>query len=295
MKISVIGLGPVGETTARGFSELGNIVTGIDLIKDRVDKINRINKDGLNAIMSLEDAILFSEISFVCVGTPCGKNGELDLSALKKVCKQVGMVLKEKIANNHIVVIRSTMFPGSFEILKDILEKSSGRKCGRDFEMAINPEFLREKYALQDFLNPTFVVVGTEKKEIGKKVLECYKDVKAKKFLVGVDIAQMIKYANNSFHALKVAFTNELAVICQETGINSKRLMGLFCEDTQLNISPSYFKPGKAYGGRCLPKEVSVLQDNAKKLKVKCPIINSISESNEEQIKRDKKCQLKQN
>ncbi len=290
MKISVIGLGPVGETTARGFSELNYEVIGVDRYKSQVDKINKIGKANLSATMSLENAVLDSDISFVCVGTPCKRNGELDLTYLKKACKQIGGVLKEKLSNSYIVVIRSTMFPGSFEILKEVLEKSSGKKCGRGFEIALNPEFIREKSAMEDFFNPSFIVVGAEKREVSKKILGCYNGIDAKKFLVDVNTAQMIKYANNSFHALKVVFTNELATICKKTNVDSKKLMGLFCEDTRLNISPCYFKPGKAYGGRCLPKEVSVLQDNVKKLKVKCPIINSISESNKEQIKRDRKC-----
>ncbi len=289
MKISIIGLGPVGETTATGFANLGHRVLGVDLVKSKVNKINQKNNLGFKAILDLRKAVLNSDISFVCVGTPCKENGELDLAILKKACKQIGEVLKEKISLSHIVVIRSTMFPGSFEILKNVLEKSSGKKCGRDFEMAINPEFLRERYAIQDFRHPCFIVIGAEKKEVGKKALGCYNGIRTKKFLVDINTAQMIKYANNSFHALKVAFTNELAAICKEVNVNSKKMMGLFCEDTQLNISPAYFKPGKAYGGRCLHKEISVLQDKVKKLKVKCPIINSISESNKEQIKRDKK------
>ncbi len=288
MKISVIGLGPVGSTTAICFSELGHQVTGVDIIKSKVNKINKLNKKRLKATLDIKEVILNSDISFVCVGTPCKKNGELDLTPLIDVCKQIGKTLKEESSYDpHIVVIRSTMFPGSFEILKAILEKSSGKKCGEDFFMAVNPEFLREKYAIKDFFNPSFIIVGSEDTIVSKQVMECYKRINAKKFIVNENIAQMIKYVNNSFHALKVSYTNEIAAICKRVNVDSKKLMGLFCEDTQLNISPSYFKPGKAYGGRCLSKELSVLQKSIKRLKVKSPIINAISESNEEQKKRD--------
>ena len=290
MKISVIGLGPVGSTTAICFAKVGHQVIGVDIIKSKVNEINSLNKERLKAILNIEEAIFNSDLSFVCVETPCKKNGELDLIALKKVCKQIGGILKGRSSYDpHIVVIRSTMFPGSFEILKTILEKSSGKKCGKDFYMAINPEFLREKYAITDFFNPSFIVVGSKERDVGKKVMECYKTIKANKFLVKENMAQMIKYVNNSFHALKVSYANEIAAICKKINVNSEKLMELFCEDTQLNISSAYFKPGKAYGGGCLPKELSVLQKNTKKLKIKCPIINAISESNEEQGRRDLK------
>ena len=293
MKISVIGLGPVGETTAICFAKLGHPVIGVDVIKSKVNKINKLNKERLEATLDIKEAIMNSNISFVCVGTPCKKNGELDLTPLKNACKQIGETLKEKSSYSwydpFIVVIRSTMFPGSFEILKTILEKSSGKKCGGDFYIAINPEFLREKHAIKDFFNPSFIIVGAEDKNVSKKVMECYKGINTKKFIVNGNIAQMIKYINNTFHALKVAYTNEIAAICKKVNIDDEKLMGLFCEDTQLNISPSYFKPGEAYGGRCLSKDLSVLQKMIKKLKVNCPIINSISKSNDIQKQRDKK------
>ncbi len=293
MEISVIGLGPVGEATAIGLSRIGNNVIGVDIEESRVDRINEMNESSLNATKDLEYAVSKSDLSFVCVGTPCKKNGEIDLSYLQVACKQIGRALRS--VDSHIVVVRSTFFPGSLEKLEGILEKESGKKSGEGFYIAINPEFLREDYALEDFFNPCYIVVGADNKEVGKRVMECYHRIAAGKFLVETNVAQMIKYANNSFHALKVAFTNELAAICGETDIDSNKLMGLFCEDIELNISPSYLTPGKAYGGRCLPKDLSVLQDNINKLKVKCPVIKAISESNKEQIKRDEKCQSKQN
>ncbi len=290
MKISVIGLGPVGGTTAICFAKLRHQVTGVDVIESKVNKINKLNKKRLKATLDTKEAILNSDISFVCVGTPCKKNGELDLTPLKNACKQIGETLKEKSSyDHHIVVIRSTMFPGSFEILETILEKSSGKKCGGDFYMAVNPEFLREKTAIKDFFNPSFIIVGSEDKNISKKVMGCYKGINAKKFIVNGNIAQMIKYINNSYHALKVSYTNEIAAICKKVNIDDEKLMGLFCEDTQLNISDNYLKPGNAWGGHCLGKDLSVLQNRAKKLKINCPVINSISKSNDIQKQRDKK------
>lgn len=303
VNISVIGMGFVGITTAIGFTELGHKIIGVDKNKNKVDLLNKgispiplslplpeldklLNRNEVFATTDIRKAVMDSDISFICVQTPTVK-GKLDLGYLKKACWQIGKALREK--EYYIIVIRSTIFPGSLEILKKVIEKASKKKCGKDFDMALNPEFLREKTAVQDFFNPSFIVVGAENKEIGKIVLRCYKKIKAKKFLVNKDIAQMIKYVNNSFHALKVSYTNELAAICKKLNINSNKIMKLFCEDKVLNISEKYFKPGEAWGGSCLPKDLAVLQTSAKKLKVKCPVIQAISKSNEIQKRRDKK------
>ncbi len=300
-KISIIGLGYVGLTTAVCMSKLGYLVVGVDINKERIAKIKLgvcpLNIEKMGAYLKKyhfecylgqhRKAIMDSDISFVCVETPTKKSGQLDLMPLKKVCKTLGLAIKNK--NYHIIVIRSTIFPGSFEILKKVLEKSSGKKCGKDFDLAINPEFLREKHAIEDFFDPSFIVVGAEKKEISKKVMSLYNKIDVKKFVVNEGTGQMIKYLNNSWHACKVSFTNEIAAICEKLGIDSNKLMNLFCEDTKLNISPYYHKPGKAYGSSCLPKDLSVLQSKSKQLRVKCPVINSISESNKIQEKRDKR------
>ena len=286
-KISVIGLGPVGYATAVGFAKLGHNVVGVDLIYNKVDKINKLNNKKLRATLDLEGAILWSDISFICVETPIKRDGDINLTALEKVSNDIGKILQNK--KYHIIVFRSTMFPNSLGLLKNILEKSSGKKCGKDFDLVINPEFLREAHAIKDFFNPSLIVVGSNNKKVGKQVMEYYKNIKAKKFIVNENIAQMIKYTNNSFHALKVVFSNEIAAICKKINVDSKKLMELFCEDTDLNISPYYLKPGKAYSGRCIPKDLAILQKRAKRLRIKCPIINSISESNKIQILRDKK------
>lgn len=287
--ISVIGLGPVGLATARGFARLGFRVIGNDILKERVDYVNKMKEMNLMATSSLRDAVLVSNVSFVCVGTPTLIGGRLEMKYLKKACKDIGEIIKDK--KYHIVVIRSTMFPGSLDLLRKIIKKSCPAK---KFGLAVNPEFLREKTALEDFFSPCYIVVGTNDTALGWKVMRYYKKIESEKFVVEENVAQMIKYANNSFHALKVAFTNELASISKKLNVDSESLMALFCEDTQLNISKYYFKPGKAYDGRCLPKDLAVLQRKSKELKVRVPIINSISESNKIQKRRDSN-QIKSN
>ena len=304
MKLSVIGTGYVGASAIAGFYKLGHKIICVDKNKEKVELINKgksplknnlskklikmgVSDGNIKATLNLKEAILNSKISFVCVETPAKKDGSLNLNYLKDVCKEIGKIIKHK--KHHIIVIKSTMFPGSLDKLKLILEKYSGKKCGKDFDVAVNPEFLRAKTATEDFLNPSMIVVGTKNKKVGRKVMSCYKGINTKRFIEDEGVAQMIKYASNSFHALKVVFTNEISAVCKKLNVDSKNLMELFCKDTHLNISTYYFKPGEAYGGLCLPKDLSVLQNNANRLRVRCPIIKSISESNEIQIKRDRK------
>jgi len=301
MKIAIFGLGYVGCVSAACFAKLGNKVTGVDLIKTKVDSINKgeapikekeleemvreqVRAGRLSATSDVKKAVISSEISFICVGTPPKRNGDIDLDALKRVCEGIGNAMKEK--EDYTIVIRSTMFPGSFNILKEVIEKSSGKKYGKDFGMATNPEFLREGTAIKDFFNPPFVIIGAENKKIYDSVIKSYDGIEAKKISTDIGVAQMIKYASNSFHALKISFANELSAVCKKLDINSKELMEIFCSDTQLNISPYYLKPGFAYGGSCLPKDLAALKNNSEKLGLKCPIIDSISRSNTEQINR---------
>ena len=303
MNISVFGLGYVGTVSSVCLAELGHNVIGVDVSKHKVDCINKgyshIQEKGIDqlireqfdlkkliATIDAKEAVLNSEISFVCVGTPPKNNGDIDLTALKNVCTDIGMALKEK--SNHIIIIRSTMFPGTLEILKEIIEINSGKKCGKDFDILTNPEFLREGTAIKDFFHPPYVVIGTDETsdEVINEVLKVYEKIDAKKIVVKSNIAMIIKYVGNSYHALKVSFTNEIAAVCKELNIDSKQVMDLFCEDNQLNISPYYFKPGFAFGGSCLPKDLAALNNNAKRLKVNCPVIDSISKSNLSQIER---------
>lgn len=301
MKVSIFGLGYVGAVSAACFAKAGHKVVGVDVVDYKVAAINngespieekglkqlikeQVKKGNLKATKDSYEAILTTDISFICVGTPPKENGDLDLTILEKVCAEIGGILKEK--NGHIVVIRSTMFPGSLDNLKKILEENSGKKMGEGFYLAVNPEFLREGSAISDFFSPPYIVIGTVSKEIHKKIFEVYKGIKTKKFLVKPDVAQMIKYSNNSWHALKVTFANEIGAICKEKGIDSKNLMNLFTQDEDLNLSSYYLMPGFAYGGSCLPKDTAALKNEATKLGLKTPLINSIPESNFSHIRR---------
>lgn len=267
-KISVIGLGYVGLVSAVCFRKLGHEIIGVDINEQKIATL-KLGKNPLPEVGHLEEylrennfevslgnhkqAILNSDISFVCIETPCKKNGSLNLMPLKKACRLFGKIINDK--KYHIFVIRSTIFPGSLEILKKEIEKYSKKKCGVDFDIATNPEFLREKTAIADFFDPSYVVVGADKKEIGEKVMACYNGVNAKKFIVDNNIAQMIKYANNSWHACKIAFTNEIGNMCHKLRVDGDELMKLFCEDTKLNINKYYHRIGEPFGGHCLKGE----------------------------------------
>lgn len=301
MRISIFGMGYVGLVSSVCFAKLGNKIIGVESVPYKIEMLKKgkitIEEKGLNEVFQEQfkrsnlvvtndarEAILNTDISFICVGTPPKKNGSLDLKYLKKVSREIAIVLKDK--DYHIVVIRSTMFPGSLDIIKEIFEKYSGKRCGKDFDLAVNPEFLREGSAIKDFFNPPYIIIGAERSEIGKQALKCYNGIQSKKFIVKPDLAQMIKYSNNSWHGLKVSFANEIGAICKKIDVDGKKLMGLFCEDTELNLSPYYLKPGFAYGGSCLPKDTSALKMKSRELGLVTPIIDSISKSNFEQIKR---------
>jgi GDP-mannose 6-dehydrogenase len=283
MKITIFGLGYVGATSAACFSKLGNIVYGIDIIKERVDGMNKgqmpfyingldnlmqeqVKKKRLKATMDYKDILRYSDISFICVQTPCRKNGDIDLSAVERVCDQI----KEYSKKDHLAVIRSTVFPNQLSKLENILK--------RDY--AVNPEFLREATAIEDFFDPPFIVVGARNKYTFEKVMSCYGSIPSniKRLNTLPEIAQMLKYASNSWHACKIAFTNEIGEICKDLKIDGDKVMELFCEDKKLNISNKYHKIGSAYGGHCLPKDLSVLQYQSKKLNL--PLIKAISKSN---------------
>jgi UDP-glucose 6-dehydrogenase len=264
MKITVCGMGYVGSCTAACFAKLGNLVWCIDtnqkkldLIKENKSPVKEKNLDDLfhkhgNNLVTVEElalAIDNSDVTFICVGTPPKPNGDMNFKYVENACKEIGKTLKALWKKNHIIVIRSTMFPGSFEKAKSIIKKYAG---GMPFHLLTNPEFLREGSAVKDFFNPSMIVVGSETKEMGDVLLKlCYNNISSKKFIVKPEIAEMIKYVNNSWHALKVTFGNEIGSICKGLNIDGKKLMGLFCEDTQLNLSPYYLSPGFAYGGSC--------------------------------------------
>jgi GDP-mannose 6-dehydrogenase len=303
MKLSVFGLGYVGCVSAACFAKEGHEVTGVDVNSTKVEIINNgqspiveagigelldemVKAGRLRATTDSTAAVLASDISLVCVGTPSQANGSLDLTYVKRVCQEIGAALEQK-KGRHIVVIRSTMLPGTIEaVVVPTLEVYSGKQAGRDFGICINPEFLREGTSLKDFYAPPFTLIGADEEEVALRVGRLYAGVDAPLHVVGIKAAEMVKYACNCFHALKVSFANEIGNICKGLGIDSHEVMHVFCQDTKLNLSPYYLKPGFAFGGSCLPKDLRALSYKAKELDVDVPVLAATLASNRRQIER---------
>lgn len=301
MKISIFGLGYVGCVSLGCLAKNGHEVIGVDINESKVDLINKglptiiekeidvIIKDGWekNKIRATTDyfsAIQDSEVSIICVGTPSTPEGHLDLSYIYETAKQIGKSLKNK-KEFHSIAIRSTVLPGTNQKVGEIIEKYSGKTRNVDFAVVSNPEFLREGTAVKDYYNPPVTVLGSDS-EKGLQVLsDIYSQINGTIECVDIAIAEIIKYVNNTFHALKVCFANEIGNICKKMDIDSHKVMELFCMDTQLNISPYYFKPGFAYGGSCLPKDMKAMRTLAHDFYIKSPIIENIENSNENQKK----------
>jgi len=225
-------------------------------------------------------AVMNSDISLICVGTPSTSVGHLDLTAVFNVSEQIGLALRDK-NTFHVVVIRSTVLPGTNQKVVDIIEKASRKKCGEDFSVVSNPEFLREGTAVRDFFKPPYTVVGSTNKRAIEMVYEMYQGIKAEFIVTDIKLAEMLKYVNNAFHASKVVFANEIGNICKKLEINSHELLDIFCKDEKLNISSYYLKPGFCYGGSCLPKDLKALKTIALDNYLECPNLESIEKSNE--------------
>jgi len=301
MNISIFGLGYVGCVTAACLAKDGHTVTGVDINNYKVDLIrsgkspliepgleeliiNGHAANRLHATTQAEEAIQESEISLVCVGTPSNENGSLDLRYIKRVCQEIGAALKHKNAY-HVVVIRSTVLPGTVEeTLIPILEQESGLRAGADFGVCMNPEFLREGSAIRDYYQPSFVVIGEIDQRSGNPLEEIYAPVDAPLFRTQIRNAEMVKYACNAFHALKVVFANEIGSICKRDGIDGQEVMEIFVQDRRLNISPVYLRPGYAFGGSCLPKDVRALTYRAKEVDAETAVLNAIMPSNHTQV-----------
>jgi len=302
MHISIFGLGYVGSVSAACFATNGHTVFGVDVNQKKVDMINsgkaliiepelsKLTSDSvlsgrLLATRDSESAILNSDLTFVCVGTPSNKNNSINLVYVKKVCEDIGKALKLK-KSHHIVVCRSTMFPGTMRnVVIPILEKFSGKKEGVDFTACINPEFMMEGTAVHDFYHPPKNVIGTVDSR-GCDTLVALNDFYTKMITYSIDIesAELIKYCDNIWHALKVGYANEIGNVCKNLGIDSHPLMEIFCKDTKLNLSPYYLKPGFAFGGSCLPKDLRAFLYESKNLNLALPIISSVLPSNHLQI-----------
>ena len=303
MKLSIFGLGYVGSVSAACFARDGHEVIGVDVNPLKVDIINSgrspivepqldeliveaVKGGRLRATTSAADAISTADVSLVCVGTPGNANGSLDLTHIKNSCQQIGVALSS-IDRYHVVVIRSTLLPGSIERhVIPTLEVYSGKRAGKDFGVAINPEFLREGTSVYDFDNPPFTLIGADDEEVSSLLGHLYARLNAPLFTLRIKEAEMVKYACNCFHALKVAFANEIGNICKPLAVDSHRVMEVFCQDNKLNLSPYYLKPGFAFGGSCLPKDLRAINYKAKELDVEIPVLNSVLVSNERQIER---------
>lgn len=300
MKISMFGLGYVGAVSAGCLASDGHAVIGVDPNRTKVELINRgvspiVEKDigemiaaavqegRLRATTDVREAVHSSELSLVCVGTPSQLNGNLDLSSVRKVCEEIGAALREK-SDFHVVVVRSTMLPGSMRgIVIPTLEEYSGKKAGVDFGVCNNPEFLREGTAVYDYRHPPKTVIGETDPHAGDVLVRLYERLDAPLVRTDVETAEMVKYTDNAWHALKVTFANEIGNICKATGIDGHKVMEIFCQDTKLNLSPYYMKPGFAFGGSCLPKDVRALTYKARTLDLDLPVLNAILPSNERQ------------
>jgi GDP-mannose 6-dehydrogenase len=303
MNISVFGLGYVGCVTAACLSRGGHHVIGLDVNPQKLDCIQAgkapviepgldelvckgIQNGSLRVTTDVRAAILESEASLVCVGTPSHGNGSLNLSFVGNVCREIGRVLAEKQAY-HVVIVRSTMLPGStYQTVIPILQELSGRRAGRDFGVCVNPEFLREGSAIKDYVNPSYVVIGQDDAQSGTVASQMYSDIDAPMIHTTIPTAEMLKYACNAFHAVKVTFANEIGNLCRAQGVDGREVMELFAADHRLNISPAYLKPGFAYGGSCLPKDLRALLHRARELDVECPLLTSVPLSNREQVQR---------
>jgi GDP-mannose 6-dehydrogenase len=240
----------------------------------------------LRATVSAAQAIAETDISMVCVGTPSHANGNLDVRSVIRVCEEIGAALREK-ADFHVVVIRSTILPGTMhEVILPTLETASGKTAGVDFGLSNNPEFLREGTAVEDFENPPKTVVGAMEDRSRDIVAGLYAGIDAPMMRTSVEVAEMVKYTDNAWHALKVAFGNEFGNICKALSIDSHELMDIFCQDTKLNLSPNYLKPGFAFGGSCLPKDLRALTYKARSLDLALPVLDSILPSNRIQLDR---------
>ncbi len=303
MKITIFGLGYVGTVSAGCLASAGHQVIGVDPVRTKVDLINRgqspiieadigeliastVYSGRLRATTDVAKGIRETDLSFVCVGTPSQSNGNLDLRYIRRVCEEIGQALKEK-DGWHTVVIRSTVLPGTMdEIVVPVLEESSGKTAGADFGVCHNPEFLREGSAVKDFHCPPKTVIGELDRTSGDLLAELYAKIPAPLIRTDLNTAEMVKYVDNSWHALKIGFANEIGNLCKSLGIDSHAVMKIFCQDLKLNLSPAYLTPGFAFGGSCLPKDLRALAYRAKTHDLDLPIINSILLSNELQVAR---------
>lgn len=303
MRVSVFGIGYVGAVTSACLVDTGHTVIAVDvdpvkvaclnegrspIVEPGLDELIKKGRDNgqLCATQNCEEAILNSDISLICVGTPSNADGSLKLDYVVSVCEEIGKALT-KASHPHSVILRSTVVPGTaVNVVIPALEKASGRKAGVDFGFGNNPEFLRESTAIYDYYNPPKIVIGALDAQTAQMVSALYKGIDAPEVVTDVSVSEGVKYADNAWHAMKVGFANEIGNMLKEHGVDSHKVMDIFCLDTKLNISKAYMKPGFAFGGSCLPKDVRALRASAKSKGVNTPIFDALLEANEEQVRR---------
>ncbi|WP_060513500.1 nucleotide sugar dehydrogenase [Pseudomonas sp. NBRC 111124] len=301
MNISIFGLGYVGAVCAGCLSARGHHVLGVDISPAKIELINQgkspivepgleqllqdgISKGRLRGTTDVQAAILATDLSLLCVGTPSKKNGDLDLVYMEAVCQQIGTALRDK-ASRHTVVVRSTVLPGTVKnVVVPILEQYSGKQAGVDFGVAVNPEFLRESTAIQDYDFPAMTVIGELDSQSGDLLESLYTELDAPVIRKTIEVAEMIKYTCNVWHATKVTFANEIGNIAKAAGVDGREVMDVVCQDHKLNLSRYYLRPGFAFGGSCLPKDVRALTYRAASLDVKAPLLDSLMASNVSQV-----------
>jgi GDP-mannose 6-dehydrogenase len=307
VKVAVFGLGYVGSVSAAALAADGHQVVGVDVNPEKVAAVNAgrspIVEPGLNALLAqavargrlrattdTTAAVCETDISLVCVGTPSRRNGSLDLTHLEGMIEEIGTALRDRQAY-HVVVVRSTVLPGTtHEVVIPALERYSGKRYGESFGVSVNPEFMREGTALKDFRKPPLTLVGHNHTADASGTIALYQSIDAPLVSTSIQIAEMMKYTSNTWHALKVCFANEIGNLCKRLGVDSHQVMDIFCRDEKLNLSSYYLKPGFAFGGSCLPKDVRALQYRAKQLDLELPVISQILPSNSLQIQHAIDC-----
>jgi GDP-mannose 6-dehydrogenase len=303
MRVSVFGLGYVGSVTAACLARAGHEVVGVDLSPEKVAMVNDavppVVEEGLGELLaevvwskrlrataSTEDAVNNSDLAFICVGTPSRSNGQLDVTAVERVAENIGKALAG-CGEKFTVVLRSTVLPGTTErVFLPALRAGARRDLADSFTVAVNPEFMREGSALKDFAHPPLTLVGSEHAATAASLRSLYADVDAPFVHVPVKTAEMIKYVSNTFHALKICFANEIGNVCAALDIDAQEVMRVFLMDRKLNVSEAYLRPGFAFGGSCLPKDVRALAYAARAADVCTPLLASILPSNEGEIRR---------
>lgn len=303
MRISIFGMGYVGAVCAACLAKRGHQIIGVDVSEDKVEMINKgrspivetglgeliaegVEKGRISATTDGAAAVAQTDISFICVGTPSMKNGGLSLDYVQTVCEQIGRAIADK-GEFHTVVVRSTVLPGTVDgFVRPVLEDFSRLRAGEGFGLAVNPEFLRESTAIKDYDNPPMTVIGAMDDRSISQLSSLYQDLNAPLITQPIEIAEMVKYSCNVWHAVKVAFANEIGSIAKSVGVDGREVMKIVCADKALNISSYYMRPGFAFGGSCLPKDVRALNYKSKQMDVVTPLLSSIMDSNETHIRK---------